>query len=157
MQLSVGTDYAIHGLVYLALRPRGQVVYVSEVAKAQNISESYLAKVFQNLARTGLVVSYRGSKGGYMLAKPSEQITFRDILQAVEGPSPLYTCLDQRRDCHIGLDCKILMILREAEQKMYEVLERTTLKDLLDSMRLIPEQVKWLNHSSNLQLIATIT
>jgi DNA-binding IscR family transcriptional regulator len=55
MQFSIGCEYAIHGLLYLAMRSPDEVILVTDVARAQNLPVSYLAKVFQLLARAGLV------------------------------------------------------------------------------------------------------
>jgi Rrf2 family protein len=131
MQLSQSTEYAIHSLYYLALVGKDKLILVSEVAKAQNISESYLAKVFQALAKAGLIKSYRGAKGGYVLAQDPDQITFRKIVQVMEGSSPIFICDNHKRNCSFLGDCIISQVMSEAENKMYQVLEQTTLADIM--------------------------
>ena len=144
MHFSMGTEYAIHGLLYLALKDQGEVVYVRDIARAQNVSETYLAKVFQQLARSGLVVSYRGAKGGFALAQPPERITMRRIIEATEGSSPLFNCLQSRRDCKLGDDCEIRKVMNRVEKMMLEILDKTSLVDILDSFRGHEEEVGWL-------------
>ena len=144
MHFSMGTEYAIHGLLYLALKDPGEVVYVRDIANAQNVSETYLAKVFQQLARSGLVTSYRGAKGGFALARPPEQITLRRIIEATEGSSPLFNCLQSRRDCKLGDDCEIRKVMKRVEDLMLDILDSTNLVDILDSFRGHEEEVGWL-------------
>ncbi|NOY76377.1 MAG: Rrf2 family transcriptional regulator [Calditrichaeota bacterium] len=147
MQLSQSTEYAIHSLFYLAVNNKRQTVLVSEIAKAQNISESYLAKIFQNLVKAGLVRSYRGAKGGYHLAIPMKDITLKDIVQAIEGTSPLFACDHDRRDCDFAVDCLISATMKKAEEKMYEILEEISLEDLVKNAKELKTQMKWLETS----------
>lgn len=134
MQLSLSTEYAIHSLFYLALQGNGKLVLVSDVAKAQNISESYLAKVFQTLSKAGLIKSYRGAKGGYVLAQKPGDISLKKIVETMEGNSPIFICEDQKRKCHLLGNCIIIDVLAEAEKKMFEVLDKTSLADIVESL-----------------------
>ncbi|MGQ9630471.1 MAG: RrF2 family transcriptional regulator [bacterium] len=153
MQLSVGSEYAIHGLLYLGSKPHGEVVLLGDVADAIGAPESYLRKVFQTLSRRGLVLAYRGAQGGYSLSRPPEAITLKDIIIAIEGSSSLYNCLFSRRGCLLaqssetGGGCIICRTFDIAEEKMLEVLEKTTLKDLVENID--PEDgAKWLKGAS---------
>jgi Rrf2 family protein len=134
MQLSLSTEYAIHSLFYLAMQDKAKLTLVSDVAKAQNISESYLAKVFQTLSKAGLIKSYRGAKGGYLLAKEPNKISLRKIVETMEGNSPIYICDDHKRKCNLLGDCLISHVMTEAEEKMFEVLDQTSLADLLTNL-----------------------
>ena len=75
LQFSQSTDLAIHGLWALALLETGRFVLLSDIAHRQNVSESYLAKVFQRLTHAGITRAMRGKRGGYALARPPEAIT----------------------------------------------------------------------------------
>jgi len=144
MQFSVGCEYAIHGLLYLALKPQDEVVLVTDIARAQNLPVSYLAKVFQYLAKAGLVKSFRGARGGYMLALPPEQITLRHITQAIEGTSPLYSSLSIRRECSLEPDCIIREAFIRAEKSLYLELEKVTLKEIMERANQLRSRMKWL-------------
>ena len=63
MQLTASSSYAIHGLGYLVTKEPGEVTFLSEISEYFGIPSSYMAKVFQALARKGLVRSFRGAKG----------------------------------------------------------------------------------------------
>ena len=144
MQFSIGCEYAIHGLLYLAMRPPEEVVLLTDVAHAQNLPVSYLAKVFQLLAKGGLVKSFRGARGGYMLAISPDRITLREIIQAIEGHSPLYSSLSSRRECELAADCVIKEAFTRAEKSLYFELEKVTLKEMMDQASSQRSRMKWL-------------
>ena len=93
MRLTRGADYGTRGIIYLARQPANAIVLVGDIASAEQLSESYLAKIFQELAKGGLVRSHRGAKGGFSLARPPEQITLRQVIEAIEGPIAINRCL----------------------------------------------------------------
>jgi len=131
MQFSQSTEYAIHSLFYLALQGKDKMILVGDVAKAHGISESYLAKVFQSLTKAGLIKSFRGAKGGYVLAMAPAEITLRRIVETIEGRGPFFVCDEQKRNCSFLGDCIIRNVMDEAEKRMFAVLENTTLADLV--------------------------
>ena len=140
MKLSKSTELAIHGLYQLARHKPGQLL-VSEMASAQKVSISYLAKVFQKLARRGLVRSTRGKKGGFSLAKIPEKISLADVVRAVEAQEPLFDCLRSIRGCTANGNCLLRKSFRQAEVSMYSILEKTSLADLLASTKNI--EIPW--------------
>jgi len=132
MKFSKSTDLALHGLWQLATK-RQTLLLVSEMAAAQKVSETYLAKVFQKLARKGLVKSTRGKKGGFALAKSPDQITVADVVRTIEADEPLFECLGPERGCKGGDQCELRGIFVEAEQRLYAVLESKTLQELMST------------------------
>ena len=101
-QISEAFSLALHGMGLLA--KRGRRTSVKEIARVMGVSEAHLAKVFQRLAKSGLVASMRGPKGGFVLAKPAEQITLYDIYKVVEEPAQQY-CLLTKDYCPFGSAC----------------------------------------------------
>ena len=132
MKFSKSTELAIHGLWMLARRSP-ELLLISEMAEAQGASQSYLAKVFQKMARRGLVNSTRGKRGGFTLARRPESISIADVVRAIEAQEPIYDCLHLSRGCEGNSDCKLGGMFDEVEQVMYTVMERTSLADLLAS------------------------
>jgi Rrf2 family nitric oxide-sensitive transcriptional repressor len=130
MKFSKSTELAIHGLWLLANR-RPELLLVSEMADAQNVSESYLAKIFQKLARKGLVRSTRGKRGGFTLAREPGEISVADVVRAVEAEEPLYDCMDTGRGCRSRTHCLLRDVFGKAERRMYTVLQDTSLADLM--------------------------
>ncbi len=131
MRLTRGSDYGLRGMLYMTHLPRGQVCLVGEVAAAENLPESYLAKIFQDLARNRLLVSHRGAKGGFSLVNDPSEINLLQIIEAVEGPIAIVPCLDAREGCNQAESCKVYETLDAAQSQMISVLAKTTLADLM--------------------------
>jgi len=156
MKFSTSIEYAIHGLVYLARGLSGvtsdvlskkapdRVILLSNIAKETAVPESYLRKVFQTLSKRGIVMSQRGVGGGYFLARKPEEITLRDVVEAIEGFIPAYCCREFRRKCSIGENCPIRKSFDRARDSMYEVLEGTTIKRLAEELSKHENEVGWL-------------
>jgi Rrf2 family protein len=130
VQFSTSIEYAIHGLVYLAAKGSQTSTLVSEVAESIKVPESYLRKVFQLLSRSGLVSSQRGAHGGFTLARGPERITLKDVVEAIDGSLPLYSCLKVKRKCPSEERCPVSDAFEEARRRMAEVLDATTVSDL---------------------------
>jgi Rrf2 family protein len=130
MRLTRGSDYGLRGMLYMARQPVGQVCLVSQVADAENLPESYLAKIFQDLARNKLLMSHRGAKGGFSLISNPQDISLLQIIEAVEGPIAIAPCLDVREGCERIRLCEIYDALDSAQAQMISVLKNTTLADL---------------------------
>ncbi|MEF9935374.1 MAG: Rrf2 family transcriptional regulator [Clostridium sp.] len=143
MQFSVGVEYSLHCLLYLVSQPSGESIAIKDLARFQGISESYLSKAFTKLSKAGIIRSTPGVKGGYELAKNPEDISFWDVIVAIEGSSYLFQCTgilrniiiyeprDDSRDC----PCLIKNIMHEAEEKMREHLKNQSLSDLYTSVQ----------------------
>jgi Rrf2 family protein len=123
-------DYAIRGLVYLAMKPRDRMSLISEMASAIDVSQTLLAKIFQNISKMGLAKSYRGVGGGFTLGRPAEDISLLEIVEAVEGPIVLNRCLLQQGTCDRDAECTVHPVWREVQQKMRDILGNVTLKHL---------------------------
>src|SRR3569832_3007774 len=113
MRYSQSTELAIDSLFYMAAHKGTTDFSVEQVAQAQHVSTSYLAKVFQQLVKAGLLRSHRGSKGGYALGRVPAQITLRDIAVVFEGSSPLYECNANSKLCSLGPKCLIMATFSE--------------------------------------------
>jgi Rrf2 family protein len=123
-------DYAIRGMVYLATKPAGEISLISEIALSVDVSPALLAKIFQQFNKHGLVKSYRGTGGGFILGRPPEKITLLEIVEAVEGPIMLNRCLIDDGACNRDAFCTVHPVWREVQEKMKAVLFSVTLKDL---------------------------
>lgn len=130
MQLTKGTEYGTRGVIHLAKLPPNAVALVGEIAAAEDLPESYLAKIFQYLAKGGIVRSHRGAKGGFSLARSADQITLREVVEAIEGPIALYHCLQPYEACDRAPGCAIYAVIARAQAQLITTLEATTLLDL---------------------------
>jgi Rrf2 family protein len=131
VKINRGTDYGILGILYLAKQPLQQVSLLQEVATRQSIPESYLAKIFQDLTKAGLIRSHRGAKGGFSLARPAAQITLRQVIEALQGPISLNRCLDMREGCANSATCPVNTVLRKAQAQIIATFDEATLESLV--------------------------
>lgn len=146
VQFSIGVEYALHCLLYMVDIPAGRSVGIKDLATYQGVSETYLSKVYTKLRKSGIVKSIPGVNGGYALARIPENITFWDIVEAVEGSSPLFQCAEIRQneilldknnlpDSHTKCPCLIKVVMLEAEEQMRQYLKNKNLAWLHDQVK----------------------
>ena len=135
MQLTRAGEYAVKSLVYLATQPLDARVMASEVAAAEHIPVNFVRKILESLAKTGLVKSYRGAGGGFVLGRTAEQITLRQVIEAIEGPLALNQCLLPSA-CEQLPTCPMSHIWAEAQRAVEDVLDRYSLADVVRTREL---------------------
>ncbi len=131
LQLTRGSEYAIRAMMYLAARPAGEISSLRDVGREQDIPESFLAKIFQNLVHAGLVISQRGARGGFALARPGSQITVAQVVQAIDGPVSLNGCVLWPDTCERSGSCAMHRVWTFAQERMMDVLNDVTFADLV--------------------------
>ena len=141
MQFSVGVEYAFHSLFYMVDLPEQKTIGIKEIAKLNGITETYLSKVFAKLRKAGIVRSIAGVNGGYELARKAEDISFWDIIEAIEGTSCFFQCAEIRKKNIFATDpsiytdehpCLIKVVIQEAEELMRNQLRERSLGWLHD-------------------------
>jgi len=131
LQLTRGAEYAVRAMTYLARLPEGRVASLHEIGEAQDIPETFLAKILQSLVRGGLAVSHRGARGGFALARPSSAITMQDVIEAVDGAISLNHCILSPEDCDRSGDCTVHRAWLNAQEQLMGVLGTVTLESLV--------------------------
>lgn len=106
LRISKLTDYGTVILACLAAQPE-RLWTAAEVAERTRVGLPTVSKLLKKLQRSGLVVSTRGSHGGYQLASPPGQITAAHILDALEGPFAITECSGQHSNCGIESNCRV--------------------------------------------------
>jgi len=124
--LSQTTGYAIQALSCLS-EPVCARQHTAEIARCARVPKPYLAKILQALARRGIVHAKRGVGGGVTLARPPDQISLLDIVEAVEGPNWLGECLLNLRDCSTDQACPTHSFWQRVRGEIIAELRRTTL------------------------------
>lgn len=130
MQISRKVDYALRAIIYLSLQKDDRPVPVNEIASRRRIPRKFLEKIIQDLIRSGLVKSHRGAHGGYTLARTPDGVTFRDIIESVEGPISLNVCVTEQHDCSVIATCNMQRVWQEGQRRLLEFFADTTLADL---------------------------
>jgi Rrf2 family protein len=86
MQIPRRVDYGLRAVIYLSVQDPEKCCSITEISKQQGVPKKFLEKIIQDLMHYGLIKSKRGACGGYTLARSPEQISFYDVIQAIEGP-----------------------------------------------------------------------
>jgi Rrf2 family protein len=133
MKLSTRTRYGLRAILDLAVYQGKGPIQLKVIAQHQQISIKYLEQLIAILRSAGLVRSVRGAKGGYVLARPPQEIKVSDVFFALEGPSPISVeCLENKDSCARVLDCIAREVWVKVQDAIIEVLKSMTLQDLLD-------------------------
>lgn len=135
MKLSTKGRYGARMMQDLALHYGNGPILLKDIAERQEISEKYLGHLIAPLKAAGLINSTRGAHGGYMLAKSPTEITMREVIQALEGSLSLSECIHAPAVCRRVKSCVTRDILGEVSEKMVEVLEASTLQDMINRQR----------------------
>ncbi len=132
MQIPRKIEYALRAMIHLADNPGG-VARGLEIARDEHIPKYYLEKVIRDLMRRGLVKARRGPGGGYQLGRPAESISFRDIIEAVEGPISLNLCVEGGNVCNLQPACRMFRVWEEGQRVLLDVFSHTTLSEVAAS------------------------
>jgi len=135
MKLSTRTRYGLRALVDLAISGTGQPVQLKDIAERQQISLSYLEHLINPLISAGIIKSTRGARGGIVLVKPPEQVKLNKIIEILEGPLAPVDCLMDTKSCPRSGLCATQDLWNEMKQAMENVLESTSLQDLVNSQK----------------------
>ena len=126
MIYSLSSKYAIRACIYLSQLPPGTNGMAKHIADTEGIPPSFLAKILQQLTRSGLLVSSKGPTGGYCLRLPSDKISLLALIDAVDGPSKL----DRSQEGPLDYDTKAMRAWNELQMRIAEYLGQTTIADL---------------------------
>ncbi|MEN6537218.1 MAG: Rrf2 family transcriptional regulator [Bryobacteraceae bacterium] len=142
MKLSAHEEYGLRCLLQIGCQRDGRSMTIPQISRLEGISIHYTGKILQTLREAGFLKAARGQAGGYTLARPPEQIIVGDALAALGGR--LYRegfCTSHTghaRLCTHNVDCSVRSLWRTVQKAVDEVLNRTTLRDLIrteDDMR----------------------
>lgn len=137
LRISKLTDYGTVLLAHLAAN-QATVCSAADVASATGIAPPTVSKLLKSLARAGLVSSMRGANGGYRLARPPQQISAADVIDALEGPVSITECSATDGDCeHEGV-CSVGGAWQRINVAIRRALQDVTLNDLVRANSPLP-------------------
>ncbi len=139
MMFSTKSEYGVRVMVELARRGGVQPVALTEIAEHDHMPLAYLEHLVARLRRAGLIESRRGAHGGYLLARPAEQITMAEVVEALEGRIAPIECISSSPDgtirCSRELDpshvCTTKLLWTRVRGAIINTLEETTLAELI--------------------------
>ena len=124
------TGYAVAALCLLA-KDRHKKVAVSELARKMKISRHFLRKIMQLLNKQGVVSSFKGQGGGFLLAKAPNKISLIDLIKLFQGPIKFRECSFKRQLCPNIKNCKLKRKVDNIQQYVLAELKNITLESLL--------------------------
>jgi FeS assembly SUF system regulator len=129
LRLSKLTDYGTVVMTYLA-RSADRLHAASEIAADIHVAAPTVSKILKRLARQGLVISHRGVKGGYSLARPAREISVVEIIDALEGPVGLTECGTSAGLCSQESSCSIRANWQHINGAVRQALAGVTLDEM---------------------------
>jgi len=132
------TDYAARILLHLALLPPGSQVTAKEIARRRLVPPNLIRRIIARLAKAGLLATFRGNRGGVALARPPEEITFLEIIEAMEGPLVLNLCTIEPQECPLVKECPVHFLWVETKNMIRERWGKITLAQLAEQARALP-------------------
>ena len=137
MKVSTRGDYASRALLSLALHADGNPTSVRDIAERTALPQPYLEQILLALKGAGIVSSKRGVGGGYVLARPTNEITLAQIVSAVDGPIVIGDFGEPHQDgaCDHEGQCVLLAVWANVGEYMRRHLEAMTLADIAEMAR----------------------
>jgi Rrf2 family protein len=141
MILKSQVEWALHCCAILAGLPEGRYLSTKALAEFHGLPKEYLSKALQSLSQAGLVHTTLGPSGGYRLARPPAELSFLEIIEAVEGRAPTFVCTNIRANnpcrpqgyCESG-PCAVARIMWEADEAWRAKLRSVRLSDLVATL-----------------------
>jgi Rrf2 family protein len=134
MKLSTKGRYGVKAMVDLAIHFGGDPVSIKSISERQSISEYYLEQLFSPLRKSNLIKSIRGAQGGYVLSRDPKDISIYEIMEVLEGPIEISTCLEDK-SCNNVDCCATRLLWAKIKNSIDSVTKSTTLQDILDDYK----------------------
>jgi len=135
MKLSTRVRYGCRAMVDLVSKGSDAPVTLEAMARDQHISVRYLAKIIQDLRRSGIIRSTRGARGGYTLSRPAEDITLLDIWESLDGPIYPVDCIADPGQCEMWDQCVTRDVWTRMKEAFEKVLRETTLAETAEKYK----------------------
>jgi Rrf2 family iron-sulfur cluster assembly transcriptional regulator len=128
-------EYALQAVLYLALRPEGEMKSIRDLAKKLGIPYHFLGKIMQDLTRKKLMVSLKGPTGGFALAVPAREVTLYQIVDAIDGPGFMRNCVLGFPECSETNHCSVHAVWGKVRDEVYQMLISRNIAELARGMK----------------------
>jgi Rrf2 family protein len=135
--ISKRTKYGLQALIALARKHGEGPVLIATLSKAEDIPIKFLELILLDLKNGGVLESKKGPGGGYQLSRPPGKITIGSVIRMMEGPLAPLPCASATayrpcEECRDVKHCGTRMIMREVRDAIADILDRTTLRDIVE-------------------------
>ena len=144
MRITTWAEYGVICALHLAKRSEEGPVTGRDLAAQERLPADYVEQILLRLRRAGVIRSVRGARGGYLLARPSTEITIRDVIQASELETFDLHCVSHpvgEDRCSTSHNCSIRPVWLMLQKKIDDVLDSVALSDLLQDEAGVRERV----------------
>jgi Rrf2 family iron-sulfur cluster assembly transcriptional regulator len=135
LRLTQAGDYAVRAMIHLASLPDGTRALREDIARAQDIPSSFMAKILRSLVNAGLLRSCRGVRGGFSLSRPASEINLLEVVEAVEGRLSVIHCVPDPDECELSGSCGAHAVWSTVQHEITDILGSTKLRDLTSPAR----------------------
>ncbi len=136
LQLTSRGNYGILAVYYIAQKADDDYISIGEIIENSQIPKPYLSKILQDLCRGGILVSRRGSGGGFSLARHPRNINLKDVIEVIEGKIYLVSCLQKAATCwQGGDDCPIVPLWVTLQGFIAEIIGSISFEDIIDNTK----------------------
>lgn len=144
MTLSTKGRYGLKAMIDLADFSEENPQSIANIAARQLISDRYLEQLMAKLKRAGLITSIRGAQGGYILARPSEEISVGDILRALEGDLSPVNCMELKGEhgCMGSGKCAAKNVWKRLDESIQSAVDSMWLSELVEDNRRLRQQAE---------------
>jgi Rrf2 family protein len=132
LKLTKKADYGLMAMKHLAEHAHQGACSAKDMAGSYGIPQEALAKILQRLVKAGLLHSQHGSNGGYTLVRDPAEISAFEVIQAIDGPLFITSCITVRGECGQTDRCTIREPLRKVNHSIEEVLRRISIAEMTE-------------------------
>lgn len=130
-RISKKTEYGILAVQYICAAEAERAATVREISEKFKISPTLLAKILQQLARSNIIRSVQGPRGGYIMNSDAGAVSLADVFEAIEGPLHLTECDRDDRSCSRFEDCTLKHGFAPIQQQLADFFKNILIKDLM--------------------------
>ena len=131
MELSTRSRYGLRLMLELASNKKHEPMLLKDIARRQDISEKYLSQIVLSLKNKGLVNTYRGAHGGYLLGKPAEEVSLQEIVETLEGSLSLVPGVRDSNNSKNSIESVAQNVWSNMSSLLTNYLKEVTLADLV--------------------------
>ncbi len=133
MRITLESDYALR--IVTAIAEGEDVIDAKTISAKTLVTQRFTLKILHKLVTGGLVLSFKGVKGGYKLAKEPTEITLKNVIELIDGPIAIARCVDSDESCSLNCDktaCIYHHIFDTVSYELAKKLDSITISDVIN-------------------------
>lgn len=133
MKIKNEIEYAMRIVLYLTQYGEHRIISSNEISEKEEIPHLFSLRILKKLEKAGILNIYKGTKGGYKLSRKGEEITLRDVYEAIEPFISVKDCVDNPEDCNLRKgNCALHKVYGEIQKEFIDKLEGVNFRTLAD-------------------------